>query len=75
MMKPPKTRPCPTDPSALRRLASIPGAPAPSTDWIGDGLRQLYRQVVDEPLPEALASLLERLDESPAHTSVPPERK
>lgn len=34
------------------------------TDWIGDGLRQLYRRVAEEPLPDAFAKLLEQLDEA-----------
>jgi hypothetical protein len=38
------------------------GEPTTSTDWIGNGLRQLYQQVAEEPLPDAFRSLLEKLD-------------
>ncbi len=32
-------------------------------DW-SDGLRQLYDSVVDEPLPDSFADLLNQLDDS-----------
>ena len=35
---------------------------APRPDW-ADGLKRFYDSVVDEPLPDDLASLLARLDE------------
>lgn len=70
MMKPTTTKPGLADPSALQPVTPAFGDPTTSTDWIGDGLRQLYRQVIDEPLPDALASLLERLDET--ETPQPP---
>lgn len=75
MMKPTTTRPESTEPPALQQLAPPLREPTTSTDWIGDGLRQLYRQVVDEPLPDSLASLLERLDESQVSPPASPERK
>ena len=39
------------------------GSATPRPDW-ADGLRQLYDAVVDEPLPDTLKDLLDRLDES-----------
>jgi hypothetical protein len=41
----------------------MPGQNKP--DW-ADGLRRLYDSVVNEPLPDAFADLLKRLDESDA---------
>lgn len=61
----------PTNPSAPaasfaaenEKSAAPLGNPSTSTDWIGDGLRQLYQRVVDEPMPTGFAELLGRLDE------------
>lgn len=33
-----------------------------SDDWIGRQLRRIYRDVMEEPLPDNLADLLERID-------------
>ncbi len=44
---------------AVARSRVKPEAPDPG--W-SDGLRQIYDQVVDEDLPEALKDLLARLD-------------
>lgn len=41
------------------------GAPAraEASDWVGDKLKELYGEVVREPLPENLLALLRELDE------------
>jgi hypothetical protein len=41
-----------------------PLTPRPD-DWIGRQLRRIYRDVMEEPLPDDLAELLERIDASP----------
>lgn len=38
-----------------------PAAIKPEPEW-APGLRQLYASVLDEPLPDALQDLLDRLD-------------
>lgn len=35
-----------------------------SQDWLGDQLRALYGTYAEEPLPEELKTLLDRLDDS-----------
>lgn len=35
----------------------------PSKDWLGDQLRDLYGSYAEEPLPDELRSLLDRLDD------------
>jgi hypothetical protein len=37
--------------------------PAPKKDWLGDQLRDLYSSYTEEPLPDDLASLLDKLDD------------
>lgn len=40
---------------------NVSGAGAQNPDWT-TGLRQLYNSVVEEPLPDSFAKLLEQLD-------------
>jgi hypothetical protein len=49
-----------------------PLAPRPD-DWIGRQLRRIYRDVMEEPLPEDLTELLERLD-APRDNDLPTSR-
>lgn len=37
--------------------------PAPRKDWLGDQLRDLYSSYAEEPIPDDLASLMDKLDE------------
>lgn len=39
-----------------------PGTKAGKPEW-ADGLRQLYKSVVDEPLPDSFKDLLAKLDQ------------
>ena len=48
-----------TDRKAVRQP---PGKPIGQPAW-SDGLRKLYDEVVDEPLPESFKDLLEKLDD------------
>lgn len=54
-------------PAGRRRAAPVKGrkpaasAKAAKPEW-AKGLRQLYDSVVDEPLPDAFRSLLDKLD-------------
>jgi hypothetical protein len=38
----------------------------PSQDWLGEQLRDLYGSYTEEPLPDDLKSLLDRLDDGKA---------
>ncbi|CDO60005.1 hypothetical protein BN1012_Phect1791 [Candidatus Phaeomarinobacter ectocarpi] len=38
--------------------------PTPKKDWLGDQLRDLYSTYAEEPLPDDLASLLDKLDDT-----------
>jgi hypothetical protein len=40
--------------------------PPSSQDWLGEQLRDLYGSYTEEPLPDDLKSLLDRLDDSKA---------
>ncbi|MBK7250375.1 MAG: hypothetical protein IPI06_05715 [Gammaproteobacteria bacterium] len=62
-MNPAKPPHGPVDPAAARERTAAAEGPGARADWIGDGLRQLYRRVTEEPLPEAFAKLLAQLDE------------
>lgn len=49
-----------------------PSVPAPSVDdrkqkedWIGRQLRRVFDDALNEPLPDDIMSLLERIDEAP----------
>lgn len=58
-----------TDKAPERKMASqanieTPGAKTKAPDWAG-GLRRLYDSVVEEPLPDSFARLLEELDKGP----------
>lgn len=46
-------------PDSKRRERRSPA----SEDWLGDQLRDLYGGFADEPLPDELQTLLERLDD------------
>lgn len=63
-MKPTKPAASPSAPRTSHETASALSEPTTSTDWIGEGLRQLYQRVAEEPLPDAFATLLDRLDET-----------
>ena len=45
--------------------ASRPEAKTAQPEW-ADGLRKLYENVVEEPLPDSFKDLLDKLDDSPA---------
>jgi hypothetical protein len=47
-------------PGAKNRKGAKPRAP----EW-ADGLKRLYDSVLDEPLPESIAQLLDKLDGPP----------
>lgn len=49
--------------AAKRRTEAGPGKKAAKPDW-ADGLRQLYDQVVEEPLPDSFKDLLSKLDDT-----------
>lgn len=56
-----------------------PAAPVPSPedlkqkeDWIGRQLRRVFDDALNEPLPDDIMSLLERIDDAP---STPDEQK
>ncbi|WP_114521588.1 NepR family anti-sigma factor [Altererythrobacter sp. ZODW24] len=53
------------EPSAAKRSAeAVQGKkPAAQPDW-ANGLRQLYDQVVEEPLPDSFKDLLAKLDDT-----------
>lgn len=48
-------------PANRRRRASVPFGRRP-TDPLAGGLRDLYRRVLDAPLPADIAALLDRID-------------
>lgn len=49
----------------LRRAASPPADPKPGRqDIIGPGLKRLFDQVVEEPVPPEFLALLEQIDRS-----------
>lgn len=50
-------------PSPAARRSPVPPA---TPDAIEEGLRQLFRSVADEPLPDEFADLLRRMDEATA---------
>ena len=45
--------------------ASRPEPKTAQPEW-ADGLRKLYENVVEEPLPDSFKDLLDKLDDSPA---------
>lgn len=51
----------PMNPGQQRRKSGKPRNP----EW-ADGLKRLYDSVVDEPLPDSFAQLLDKLDD-PSH--------
>jgi len=51
----------PMNPGQQRRKSGKPRTP----EW-ADGLKRLYDSVVDEPLPDSFAQLLDKLD-NPSH--------
>ena len=44
------------------RLEVVPNKEAPVPEW-ADGLKSLYKSVVDEPLPDSFRDLLAKLDD------------
>lgn len=53
--------------AALRSAASPdPGTQGEKEDWIGRQLRRVFDSSLNEPLPDDIMSLLDRLDDAPA---------
>ena len=50
-----------TQPSASETPASP--APDPVPEWLGNRLRTMFSEVMDEPVPDEFKALLARLDE------------
>lgn len=49
-------------PPSVKKTAKQ-AVPEPKKDWLGDQLRDLYSSYAEEPLPDDLAMLLDKLDD------------